>query len=87
MEKPRIEMHVSGESDEWAGVIVEKFEFLAEYAKKNLGFSLICGVGMNHGRNRISVFIPPTSSGNPHLAEMLSEIAECFRLMAARYKQ
>ena len=53
MEKPQIEMHVSGESDEWPVVIVEKFEYLAEYAKKNLGFSLICGVGMQHGRERI----------------------------------
>jgi hypothetical protein len=79
-------MAKGGETDEWPMDIQKAFVALTLYAHAR-DFSVLCAVGLNHEEKRLSVFFSPTTSQNPHLAEMCDDLAEVFTLMARRLRQ
>jgi hypothetical protein len=75
-----------GDSDEWPYPIKERLVYLMERAHSH-DFSILCAVGLNHERKRLSVFFSPTTSQNPHMIEMLDDMIEMFQLMRKRLQQ
>jgi hypothetical protein len=70
-----------------------KREFLKlHFLAREYGFDVVCAVGFNltrakAGEAAITAFFSPTASANPHLTEMLTDIAELFTKSAERRKQ
>jgi hypothetical protein len=82
----KIEIQSGDEQVEWPEAVTRRFIYLTEVAHSN-HFSVLCAVGLHHGHKRLSVFFSPSASENPHMAEMLRDMAQLFESAAKRYEQ
>jgi hypothetical protein len=79
------------ENTEWPRDVGEAFLRFHRLAEA-YGFNVICAVGFNFktskdGTAALSTILSPRASHNPHLAEMLKDIAELFEASFKRESQ
>jgi predicted metal-dependent phosphotriesterase family hydrolase len=89
--KPKLLVQRGDENTEWPREVGEAFLRFHRVADAH-GFNVICAVGFNfehseNGQAALSTILSPRASRNPHLGEMLKDIAELFEASCKRQQQ